>query len=126
MPNAVQTGRLLEVATEAAHAGAEVLRRYFRHDDLQICSKGDHDFVTKADHESEAAILDVIQGAFPDHYALAEESGHSRPEEESEGDEYQWIIDPLDGTSNFLQGVPMFCISIACRRRGLVMAAVVF
>lgn len=126
MPNFVATDRLTEIAVEAAHAGAEVLRSYFRQDDLKIRSKGDHDFVTQADHESEAAILSVVQGAFPDHYLLAEESGHTGPEEDSEGDEYQWIIDPLDGTSNFLQGVPMFCISIACRRRGQVMAAVVY
>lgn len=126
MPNAVETERLVRVATEAAHAGAEVLRKYFRHDDLQIRSKGAHDFVTKADHESEEAILDVILGAFPDHHVLAEESGHTVPEEESDGDHYQWIIDPLDGTSNFLQGIPVFCISIGCRRRGQVMAAVVF
>ncbi|MDA8020425.1 MAG: inositol monophosphatase [Thermoanaerobaculia bacterium] len=126
MADSVETERLVEVAIEAAHAGAAVLRRFFRHDDLQVHSKGDHDFVTKADHESEEAILGVIRSAFPDHHALAEESGHSEPVQESDGDEYQWIIDPLDGTSNFLQGVPMFCISIACRRRGQVMAAVVY
>lgn len=126
---------LREVAVEAAHAGREVLRGYFRADNLQVRSKGHHDFVTRADHESEEAILGVIRDAFPDHHILAEESGHEGPEDERSDDErtdeelaadrYQWLVDPLDGTSNFLQGVPVFCISIACRHRGRGVAAAV-
>lgn len=126
--------RLRQVAVEAARAGREVLRGYFRADNLQVRSKGHHDFVTRADHESEEAILGVIRDAFPDHHILAEESGHERPdsegaddrsEDDAAGGRFQWLVDPLDGTSNFLQGVPVFCISIACLHRGRGVAAAV-
>ena len=113
---------LLEVAVEAARVGADSLRQHFRRADLEITEKSRHDFVTHADHESERRILEVIQGHFPEHTVLAEESGFTDGEEE----QFTWIIDPLDGTSNFLQGLPNFCISIACRQGREVVAGVVF
>lgn len=103
----------LSAALEAAEAGSQVLRRYFRTDGLRAREKRDHDFVCRADEESEAAILGVLRRAFPDYAVLAEESaGEARDPAGAPG---QWIVDPLDGTANFLQGLPVFCISIACR-----------
>ncbi len=110
--NRVMHEDLLATALAAAHAGAEVAARYFRGADLVVRRKGDNDFVTRADQESEAAILAVIRERFPDHRILAEEGsgagqGHG---------EYEWLIDPIDGTTNFLQGLPVYCVSVACRR----------
>jgi myo-inositol-1(or 4)-monophosphatase len=112
---------LLSTAHEAAAAGAEVLRRYFRNEDLEVGRKGENDFVTSADHESEAAILGVIRARFPEHEILAEEAGL----EPSTGSDYQWLVDPLDGTSNFMQGLPVYAVSVACRYRRRMVAGVV-
>lgn len=112
---------LLETAVAAARAGAEVVTRYFRHADLEVRRKGENDFVTQADKESEAAILSVIRERFPDHRILAEEGGGA-------GDghgEHQWLIDPLDGTTNFLQGLPVYCVSVACRRGDELLVAAI-
>jgi myo-inositol-1(or 4)-monophosphatase len=112
---------LLSTALAAAHAGAEVVARYFRGTDLEVRRKAENDFVTRADQESEAAVLAVIRQRFPDHRILAEEGsgagvGHG---------EYEWLIDPLDGTTNFLQGLPVYCVSIACRRGDELLAGVI-
>ena len=100
---------LLATAVQAAQEGADILRRYFRCDDLEVRTKVGYDLVTQADEESEARILEILQGRFPDHRVLAEESGWS-----AQGGTYQWFVDPLDGTSNFSHGLPTFCVSIAC------------
>lgn len=104
---------LLATAVAAARAGAEVVTRYFRDAGLEVRRKGENDFVTQADKESEAAILAEIRKSFPDHRILAEEGSGA---EHGHGSEYQWLIDPLDGTTNFLQGLPVYCVSVACRR----------
>lgn len=123
-PAAAELEELVATAVEAAEAGAAVLRRYFRGKDLEVRVKGAHDFVTQADKESEAAILEVLLGRYPEHHVLAEESGASHAA--APGDDLcQWIIDPLDGTSNFLHGLPVFCVSIGCRRAGELLAAVI-
>ncbi len=110
---------LVATATGAARAGAEVLRRYFR-SGIEARTKGSHDLVSQADHESEERIVSAIRQLYPDHSVLAEESGASAGDSE-----YEWLVDPLDGTANFLQGLPVFCISVACRRRRQVVAGVV-
>ncbi len=116
------TDPLLAAALAAAEAGAVVLRRYFRTADLDVRQKGDNDFVTRADGESEAAIVSALRGRFPDHHILAEERGVDL----GGASELEWVIDPLDGTTNFLQGLPVYCISIACRKRsGELLAGVV-
>lgn len=79
------------------------------------------DLVTEADHEAEAAVIDTIVRAFPTHAVLAEESGASEHQSE-----HRWIVDPLDGTTNFAHGFPAFCVSIAYERRGRVEYGVVF
>lgn len=113
---------LTDAAVEAAQEAALVLLRYFRDSTLEVRSKGHHDFVTRADHESEARILEVIRRHFPDHHFLAEEAGF----EAGGCSEYRWCIDPLDGTSNFMQGLPVFSVSIACQRGDELVAGVVY
>src|SRR5258708_35541738 len=95
---------LLEAGVAAARAGSEVLRRYFRSGDLDVARKGDNDFVTRADRESEAAVLGEIRRRFPGPRILAEDGGGG-------GDggpdrEYQWPADPRRRTPKFLQGLP--------------------
>lgn len=112
---------LLASARAAAEAGAEVLRRWFRDADLTVERKGAHDFVTAADRESERAIVAEIVRRHPGHRILGEEGGDGG----SGVGEHQWLIDPLDGTTNFLQGLPVFCVSVACRRGDELAAGVV-
>lgn len=121
LPEADLLEDLLVTAVEAARAGAEVLEGYFRTADLEIESKGGHDFVTRADHESEARVIETILRRFPDHQILAEESGWRQGASGTLG----WFIDPLDGTSNYLQGLPIFCVSIACVEGDRVLAAAI-
>jgi myo-inositol-1(or 4)-monophosphatase len=113
---------LLATAVTAARAGSAVLRRYFRGPDLQVEAKGENDFVTRADRESETAVLAEIRRRFPAHRVLAEEGGGAGAGGDSE---YLWMVDPLDGTTNFLQGLPVFCVSVACRRGDQLVAAAI-
>jgi myo-inositol-1(or 4)-monophosphatase len=113
-------GPLLETAIAAARAGSAVARPYFRNASLEVSRKGENDFVTQADHESEAAIVAEIHRRFPEHAILAEEGGGS-----GSPSEVQWLIDPVDGTTNFLQGLPVWCVSVACRRGGELLAAAI-
>ncbi|HZA50674.1 MAG TPA: inositol monophosphatase family protein, partial [Myxococcaceae bacterium] len=80
-----------------------------------------NDFVTRVDHAAEEAIIDVVRKAYPDHAVLAEESGIT----EGKAD-YEWIIDPLDGTTNFIHGFPQYCVSIAIRHRGALTQGVIY
>lgn len=117
---------LVATAVRAAQAGAEILVRYFRQSELDVRYKGAHDLVSRADHESEAAIIAEIHRSYPEHRILAEESGWrdgGAAREPSAA--FEWILDPLDGTANFLQGLPVFCVSIACRRGGEMVAAAI-
>ncbi len=112
---------LVDTAIAAARGGGEILRRYFGSADLDVRTKSENDFVTRADGESERWIVDFLRARFPDHAVLGEEGGL-----QGGTGEWQWILDPLDGTTNFLQGLPIFCVSIACRRGGETVAGVVF
>ena len=114
--------KLLETAISAARAGADVLQRYFRRDGLRVSRKGQNDFVTEADQASEAAVLAEIHRSFPDHRIVAEEGGAADLNQDSE---HEWLVDPLDGTTNFLQGLPVWSVSVACRRAGRLVAGVV-
>lgn len=123
--DSTRTRQILDTAIDAARAGGRVLERYFRGDEsLEIERKGEHDYVSEADRKSEEVILAEIRRVFPAHRVLAEESGHSEGRGAGES-EYGWYVDPLDGTTNFLHGVPVFCISIACRRGDETVAGVV-
>ena len=115
---------LLHTAVEAARAGGEVLRRTFRDDSLRVDAKGANDFVSEADRESEAAVVEVVRRRHPDHRIVAEEGGLV-VDGRGGGAVHEWFVDPLDGTTNFLQGLPMFCVSVACRRGDELVAGAV-
>ena len=111
--------RELKVAVAAAQAAGEVLRDGFGRQH-QIKYKGEADLVTEADEEAERKIEEVLREAFSDYGMLTEESG----ELEGEGDA-RWIVDPLDGTTNYAHGVPFFCTFIALERDGEMVLGVV-
>ena len=109
------------IAVRAARqAGSIIMRSFSRLDTLTVAEKQSNDFVTEVDRNAEQAIIDTISRAYPGHAILAEESG-------ARGDsEFQWIIDPLDGTTNYLHGFPQFAVSIALTHRGRLESAVVY
>ncbi len=108
------------VAVGAAFKGAQALSARFRKD-FNIRKKGFRDLVTDADIASEKAIVEAIRMRFPDHDVIAEEGGSS-----AGNSDYQWIIDPLDGTTNFAHGIAVFAVSIAFALHGEIVAGVVF
>ena len=112
---------MLNTAVKAARrAGSIIIRATRNLDIVTVKEKAVNDFVTEVDREAEQAITRMLHEAYPDHSILAEESGAS-------GDsEYQWIIDPLDGTTNFLHGYPQYSVSIALRHRGVITQAVIY
>jgi myo-inositol-1(or 4)-monophosphatase len=112
---------MMNIAVRAArNAGSILLRYHDRADTLTVSSKGMNDFVSEVDRASEQAIIETLRGAYPDHAILAEESGASA------GNEFQWIIDPLDGTTNYLHGFPQFSISIALKHKGVLEHGLVY
>ena len=114
---------MLNVAIRAARAaGAIINRAALDVEAVRISQKQVNDFVTEVDHASEDAIIDTLLTAYPSHGILAEESGSSRSNPRAD---HVWIIDPLDGTTNFIRGVPHFAISIACKYRGRLEHAIV-
>jgi myo-inositol-1(or 4)-monophosphatase len=113
---------MLNIAVRAARAAGSIISRGFENrDELNIEQKGLNDFVTRIDKEAEAAIIDKIQHSFPEHSFIGEEG--SRIDKSSE---FTWVIDPLDGTTNFIQGIPHFAVSIALLHKGKLDQAVVF
>jgi myo-inositol-1(or 4)-monophosphatase len=112
---------LLIIAWRAARrAGDLIVKSLSRLDSLKVDSKGRNDFVTDIDRKAEADIIATIRRSYPQHAILAEESGRSGE------DEFVWIIDPLDGTTNFLHGFPTFAVSIAVEQKGRLQHAVVY
>jgi len=115
---------MLNIAVRAARAAAAIINRAALDVDvLKVSAKGSNDFVTEVDQAAEAAIIDVLLEAYPGHAILAEESGRQRGAKDSE---YLWIIDPLDGTTNFIHGLPVYAVSIALSFRGRIEQAVVY
>ena len=115
---------MLNVAVKAARAaGAIINRASLDIDVLRITTKSSNDFVTEVDHAAEQAVIETLLGAYPGHGILAEESGRHHGAKDSE---YVWIIDPLDGTTNFIHGLPIYAVSIALAVRGQVQQAVVY
>jgi myo-inositol-1(or 4)-monophosphatase len=112
---------MLNTAVKAARRAATIINRASNDlDSLTVRAKQDNDFVSEVDHAAEQAIIDTLLTAYPQHAILAEESGQA-------GDsEFQWIIDPLDGTTNFLHGFPQYAISIALVVKGQLDQAVVY
>ena len=112
---------MLNIAVRAARAaGDSIVREMDRACDISIESKGKNDFVTEVDKNAEEIIINTIKNAYPNHAFLAEETGLS-----GEGD-FLWIIDPLDGTTNFLHGFPHFAVSIALQHKGVLDQAVIY
>jgi myo-inositol-1(or 4)-monophosphatase len=112
---------LLNTAVQAARKAGDIAIRYMnRLDDIDVRSKARNEFVTLVDHAAERAIIETIRARYPDHGFIAEESGRHA------GSECVWIIDPLDGTTNFIHGFPVFSVSIALRVRDQLEVAVVY
>ena len=115
---------MLNTAIKAARTAGGIINQASRDLDLiKVNTKGPNDFVTEVDQAAERAIIETLLGAYPGHGILAEESGSAKGAKDSE---YVWIIDPLDGTTNFIHGLPMYCVSIALEYRGQIQQAVVY
>jgi len=115
---------MLNVAIKAARAaGAIINRAALDVESVRISQKQVNDFVTEVDHASEAAIIETLLTAYPDHAIWAEESGKQHGKQ---GSDFVWVIDPLDGTTNFIHGFPVYCVSIALMVRGKVEQAVIY
>ena len=113
---------MLNTAVKAARkAGTLINRASFDVDKLTVRSKRKNDFVSEVDEAAEEAIISILRDAYPDHGILAEESGKKHADRD-----YVWVIDPLDGTTNFLHGFPQYCISIGLLHKGKPTQAVVF
>ena len=113
---------MLNIAVRAARrAGSVINRAALEGGGFEVRTKQRNDFVTKVDHAAEEAIIEIVRKAYPDHAVLAEESGMIAGQAE-----YQWIIDPLDGTTNFIHGFPQYCVSIAIRHREALTHGVIY
>jgi myo-inositol-1(or 4)-monophosphatase len=118
---AVYSRMLRSTLLAATRAGAEEIMRFFQQSFAVHNKEGINNLVTEADHASEKAILSVIRKDFPDHQILAEESGKL-----IQDSVYKWIIDPIDGTVNFAQGIPLNCVSIALEHQGQIIMGAVY
>ncbi|HEX8602631.1 MAG TPA: inositol monophosphatase family protein [Pseudoduganella sp.] len=116
---------MLNTAVKAARRAAAVINRAsFDLDRVSIAEKQHNDFVTDVDQAAEQAIIEVLQKAYPSHAFLGEESGTTgNVNDESE---FVWVIDPLDGTTNFMHGFPQYAVSIALQQRGVITLGVVY
>lgn len=112
---------MLNTAVKAARRAGNIINRATRNlDILTVRAKSANDFVTEVDHEAERSIVEMLHTAYPDHAILAEEGGSTGRSD------YVWMIDPLDGTTNFLHGFPQFAVSIALVHRGVLSQAVIY
>lgn len=112
----------LNTAVKAARrAGDIIVRGLTRFEGVEATAKGHNDFVTSIDHAAEAAIIDTLSNAYPSHGFIAEESGVTQGTAD-----IAWIIDPLDGTTNFMHGFPQFAVSIACQVEGRIEHGVIY
>jgi myo-inositol-1(or 4)-monophosphatase len=115
---------MLTIAVKAARRAGNIINRGARDlDRLTVTAKGPKDFVSEVDRAAEAAIVDVIHATYPDHAILAEEG---TAKDANASAEHVWIIDPLDGTTNFLHGFPQYCVSIALQHKGQITQGVVY
>lgn len=115
---------MINVAVRAAREAGKIINRASLDLDLlRVTQKSARDFVTEVDRASEQAIIDILLKAFPQHGILGEETGTTHGQADSE---YQWIIDPLDGTTNFIHGMPVYAVSIALAHQGVVQHGVVY
>lgn len=127
----IQSEELLSLASDIAYQAGDVLRSYYvpcpgtQASLVANTKRNSTDLVTQADIESERLILDAIRATFPDHAILSEESGESKAE--GIGDpEYRWLVDPLDGTTNFAHGLPGFAVALALEKFGRLILSVTY
>lgn len=113
---------MLNIAVKAARRAGSIINRAALEGGLEVRAKNRNDFVTQVDRSAEQAIIDVIRRAYPEHAFLAEESGETAGARA----EYRWVIDPLDGTTNYIHGFPQYCVSIALEHKGVPSQAVVY
>ena len=114
---------MLNIAINAARAAGRIIIRHLdRVDQLNVTAKGRNDLVTQVDKMAEQEIIQQIHKAYPTHSIVAEESG----EHQSGKDDFCWVIDPLDGTMNFVHGFPQFCTSIALKQKGKLLLAAIY
>jgi myo-inositol-1(or 4)-monophosphatase len=106
---------------KAAEAGGKIIKEYFDKSFTISNKEGMNNLVTEVDHKSEAVIIDVIKSEFPDHFILSEEVGAL-----AQDSEYKWIIDPIDGTVNYANGIPICCVSIGIERNGTMEMGAVY
>lgn len=112
---------MLTTAVKAARRAGSIINRASQNlDVVQVSRKSWNDYVSEVDQAAENAIIEVLHGAYPEHAILAEETGARG------SSEFEWIIDPLDGTTNFLHGMPQYAVSIALRHKGQITQAVVY
>jgi myo-inositol-1(or 4)-monophosphatase len=116
---------LLNFAIQTARDAGRVLAERFGRA-LKITNKGELDLVTESDLASERLIIDRIKSHYPRHAILAEESGASEPNDRERDSDWRWIIDPLDGTTNYAHGYPCFCVSIGLEHQGRMELGVVY
>ena len=115
---------MVNVAIKAARAAGNIINRAALDvESVRVSQKQVNDFVTEVDQAAEAAIIETLLTAYPGHGILAEESGQEHGAKDSE---FVWIIDPLDGTTNFIHGLPVYCVSIALAVRGKIEQAVIY
>lgn len=113
---------IVNIAVSAAReAGRLIMRQFENLDYLEVESKGHHDFVSQVDRDAQTRIIQVIKKAYPDHAILAEEQDTHTLDTNTP----TWIIDPLDGTTNYLHGIPQFAVSIALMEKGVITHGVV-
>ena len=113
---------MLNIAVRAARTAGDYIVRKSNHlPDLKVETKSRNDYVSEVDRQAEERIIDTLLKAYPDHSILAEETGETVGESS-----YRWIIDPLDGTTNFLHGFPHYAVSIACQHEGRLEHAVIY
>lgn len=114
---------MLRIAVNAARAAGEIISRAYADVDLlKIENKSSNDFVTEVDRAAEKAVISTVRTSYPDHRFIGEEFG----EHGAEDSDVEWIIDPLDGTTNFTRGIPQFAVSIAVRIKGKLEHAVIY
>src|SRR5260221_2854096 len=106
---------------KATNAGAKELQRFFNGDFKVSNKEGINNLVTEADHASEKVIIETIKANYPDHFILSEEVGEIKT-----NSEYKWIIDPIDGTVNFANGIPICCVSIGIEQNGTMILGAVY
>lgn len=115
----------LNIMVKAARRASQIINRASQDiEHLKVTTKQQSDFVTEVDKAAEAAIIEVLREAYPEYGILAEESGHTAGD--NAGADFQWIIDPLDGTTNFIHGFPQYAVSIALAYKGQIIQGLVY